>query len=167
MLLFLHILDAMFSKFSFPFLLLLSALLLTACATKSDAAMEQNPAKAGITIDARALSGEPAFIDVEQDGTIMQLIARKDDAGNVRLAFNTCQSCGGSPYAWFEDLGDGTLQCQNCKQIFPLDTVGTEGAQGCNPVTITDYTVDGDTVTVPEAVLQANVKRFSNWKKLD
>ena len=101
------------------------------------------------------------------DGTAMQLIARKDDAGNVRLAFNTCQSCGGSPYAWFEDLGDGTLQCQNCGLIFQLDTVGAEAAQGCNPVTITDYTVDGDTVTVSDAVLKANVERFANWKKFD
>ena len=97
----------------------------------------------------------------------MQLIARKDDAGHVRLAFNTCQSCGGSPYAWFEDLGDGNLQCQNCGLTFPLDTVGTEKATGCNPVTITDFTVEGDTVTVPEALLKANVARFANWKKFD
>ena len=26
---------------------------------------------------------------------------------------------------------------------------------------------DDDTVTVPEAVLKANVERFVNWKKLD
>ena len=157
----------MLRRFSLPFVLLLSALLLTACTAKSDAATEQNPAATGITIDTRALSGEPAFIDVKQDGTAMQLIARKDDAGNVRLAFNTCQSCSGSPYAWFENLGDGTLQCQNCGLTFPLDTVGVEAAQGCNPVTITDYTVDGDTVTVSDAVLKANVERFANWKKFD
>lgn len=157
----------MLRKCVLPFLLIYSALMLSACTAKSDAAMGQNPTAAGLTIDAGALTGEPTFIDVEQDGTAMQLIARKDDAGNVRLAFNTCQSCGGSPYAWFEDLGDGTLQCQNCGLIFSLDTVGIEAAQGCNPVTITDYTVEGDSVTVPEAVLQANVERFSNWKKFD
>ena len=50
-------------------------------------------------------------------------------------------------------------------QIWLIDTVGAEAAQGCDPVTITDHTVDGDTVTVPEAVLQANEKRFSNWKE--
>lgn len=157
----------MLRKYGPPLLLLLSALLLAACAGKPATATERDPAATGLTLDATALSGEPTFIDVERDGTAMQLIARKDDAGNVRLAFNTCQSCGGSPYAWFEDLGDGTLQCQNCGLIFPLDTVGIEAAQGCNPVTITDYTVDGDTVTVTEAVLKANVERFANWKKLD
>ena len=158
--------NAVFRKCALPLLLLLSALLLAACVAKSDTPTEQTPA-AGVTIDAKTLTGEPTFIDVEQDGTAMQLIARKDDAGNVRLAFNTCQSCGGSPYAWFEDLGNGTLQCQNCGLIFPLDTVGAEAAQGCNPVAITDSAVDGDTVTVPEAVLKANVERFANWKKFD
>ena len=38
---------------------------------------------------------------------------------------------------------------------------------GCNPVTITDFTVEGDVVTVPEAVLKANVARFANWKKFE
>lgn len=146
-------------------LLLLSALLLTACSGRADAPVEQ--AAADLTIDVKALTGDVTFIDWEQDGTAMQLIARKDDSGAVRLAFNTCQSCGGSPYAWFEDLGDGTLQCQNCGLTFPLDSVGTEKAMGCNPVTITDFTVEGDTVTVPEAVLKANVERFSNWKKFE
>ena len=146
-------------------LLLLSALLLTACSGRADAPVEQ--AAADLTIDVKALTGDVTFIDWEQDGTAMQLIARLDDAGQVRLAFNTCQSCGGSPYAWFEDLGDGTMQCQNCGLVFPLDSVGTEKAMGCNPVTITDFTVDGDTVTVPEAVLKANVQRFANWKKFD
>ena len=124
-------------------------------------------AEGDFTFDASGLTGAPTFIDLEVDGTAMQLIARKDDAGAVRLAFNTCQSCAGSPYAWFEDLGDGTMQCQNCGLTFPLDTVGTERAMGCNPVTISDFTVDGDSVTVPEAVLKDNVARFANWKKID
>ena len=157
----------MFRKYGLLTLLLLSALLLAACGSKQDATPEQTAQTVGLTIDAKALTGEPTFIDVEQDGTAMQLIARKDDSGAVRLAFNTCQSCGGSPYAWFENLGDGNLQCQNCSLTFPLDTVGTTVAAGCNPVTIADYSVEGDTVTVPEALLKANVKRFANWKKFD
>ena len=157
----------MIRRYGLLMLLLLSALVLTACAGKADATPEAAEAAAGLTIDAATLTGEPTFIDWEQDGTAMQLIARKDDAGQVRLAFNTCQSCGGSPYAWFEDLGDGNLQCQNCGLTFPLDTVGTEKAQGCNPVTIADFTVEGDTVTVPEALLKANAERFANWKHFD
>ena len=146
-------------------LLLLSALLLTACSGRAEAPAEQ--AAADLTIDIKALTGDVTFIDWGQDGTAMQLIARLDDSGAVRLAFNTCQSCGGSPYAWFEDLGDGTLQCQNCGLIFPLDSVGTEKAMGCNPVSITEFTVEADAVTVPEAVLKANAARFANWKKFE
>lgn len=157
----------MFRRYGILTLLLLSALLLTACGSRADTATEAAASGAGLVIDAKALTGDATFIDVEQDGTAMQIIARRDEGGQVRLAFNTCQSCGGSPYAWFEDLGDGTLQCQNCGLTFPLDTVGTEKAQGCNPVTITDFTVEGDSVTVPERLLKANVKRFANWKKFD
>ena len=157
----------MLRRDGFLMLLLLTALLLAACSGEADAPVEQATAVAGLTIDAKTLTGDVTFIDWDQDGTAMQLIARLDDAGQVRLAFNTCQSCGGSPYAWFEDLGDGTLQCQNCGLTFPLDSVGTEKAMGCNPVTITDFTVEGDAVTVPEAVLKANVQRFANWKKFE
>ena len=157
----------MYRRYGLLILLFMSALLLAACGSRADSKTEQTASAAGLTIDAKVLTGEPTFIDVEQDGTAMQLIARKDDSGAVRLAFNTCQSCGGSPYAWFEDLGDGNLQCQNCGLTFPLDTVGTTKAAGCNPVTITGYTVEGDTVTVPEALLKTNVERFANWKKFD
>ena len=145
-------------------LLLAAAVVLAACA--SGAEPTEVPA-AGLTIDAAALSESPAFIDWDEGGTAMQIIARRDAGGAVRLAFNTCQSCGGSPYAWFEDLGDGTLQCQNCGLLFPLDAVGVEKATGCNPVTFSDFTVEGDVVTVPAALLAENAARFANWKKFE
>ena len=149
--------------------LLLAALIPTGCAAKG----EEKPveeAKAEIstlTFSVKDLTGEPTFLDWTQDGTAMQLIARKDETGEVRLAFNTCQSCGGSPYAWFEYLGSNTLQCQNCGLLFALDTVGITGAAGCNPVTITGFAVNGDTVTVPQSILAENVHRFTNWKKIE
>lgn len=130
-------------------------------------AAQGTPSGGGLRIEADSLSTAPVFIDVEQDGTAMQVIALKDGEGKVRLAFNTCQSCGGSPYAWFEDLGDGRLQCQNCHQTFPLETVGTAGSVGCSPVPIIEFTEEGSVVTVPEAVLKENTGRFENWKKFD
>ena len=172
----------MLSRNSLWILLLLSVLLLAACGGKTEPVTETTPEPVseaataetdqtvvsdGLTIDADTLTGEPTFIDLEQDGIAMQIIARRDDAGQVRLAFNTCQACGGSPYAWFENLGDGRLQCQNCKQTFPLDSVGAVDTLGCNPVTITEFTVEGSTVTVPGSLLKANEERFSNWKKFD
>ena len=150
------------------FLLLMTAALAGGSAAAEGTADAGNPGTApGLAFSAAALTGEPSFVDWEQEGTAMQLIARKDDTGAVRLAFNTCQSCGGSPYAWFEYLGNGTLQCQNCGLVFPLDSVGTTRAAGCNPVTVTEFSVDGDTVTVPQSVLAENAKRFANWKKFE
>lgn len=145
-------------------LLLAAALVLVGCSANS----EKNGANdsAALTFSSAELTQEPTFVDWTQNGTAMQLIARKDEAGTVRLAFNTCQSCGGSPYAWFEYIGDNTLQCQNCGLKFPLDTVGTTKAAGCNPVTIMDFSTDGDTVTVPQKVLAENAERFTNWKKI-
>ena len=150
-------------------LLLLAVFMFEGCSANSEKPLDtgMDETNAVLTFSAAELSLEPAFVDWEQDGVPMQMIARKDETGEVRIAFNTCQSCGGSPYAWFEYLGNGILQCQNCGQVFPLDTVGTTGAAGCNPVTITDFSVDGDTVTVPENVLADNVFRFTNWKKIN
>lgn len=152
----------------FVFLLLVAVLTLAGFTAQSEkeAGPETSAKSEMLSFSTADLTGEPTFVDWVQDGIAMQLIARKDDTGAVRLAFNTCQSCGGSPYAWFEYLGSNTLQCQNCGLTFPLDSVGTARAAGCNPVTITEFTVDGDTVTVPQSVLAENAQKFVNWKKV-
>lgn len=157
------------TKWGILLFLLLAVWMLAGCAagTENTPGVPGGETESALAFSASALTREPTFVDWIQDGTAMQLIARKDETGAVRLAFNTCQSCGGSPYAWFEYLGNNTLQCQNCGLTFPLDTVGTTRAAGCNPVTITEFTVDGDTVTVPQSVLADNVQRFTNWKKIE
>ena len=145
--------------------ILVLIVVLSACGSKSEAS-EAKPETADLTFDISALTGEPTFIDAESDGIAMQLIALKAE-DEVRLAFNTCQACQGSPWAWFEYLGDGMLQCQNCRQTFGLEVVGTEDAIGCCPITITDFSVEGDVVTVPGSVLSDNAFRFKNWKQVD
>lgn len=121
----------------------------------------------GMTMECSALSEEPTFWDFEVDGTAMQLIAIRDTDDTVRLAFNTCQSCNGSPYAYFEYIGDGTLQCQNCGLTFSTDTVGVTNSKGCNPVSVSNFDVKDDMVTIPGSVLSKGVKLFSNWKVFD
>ena len=118
-----------------------------------------------LAIDTSALTNEPSFIDWIQNDTPMQLIAMKGADGGVRLAFNTCQSCKGSPWAWFEYLGDGVLQCQNCMQLFPIEIVGTEEAMGCSPISILEFTEADGTVVIPEAVLVEAEPWFKNWKR--
>ena len=45
----------------------------------------------GLTIPLSGLTEEPLFVDWNQDGTAMQLIALVGAAGASQLAFNTCQ----------------------------------------------------------------------------
>lgn len=129
-------------------------------------ASAETPEAAELTIHVADLKDEPAFIDWIQDDIPMQLIALKDSDGRARLAFNTCQTCNGSPWAWFEYLGNGELECQNCRQRVSSGTVGTEDARGCVPIPVIGFTENDDgTVTVPEQALVEAVRFFTNWRK--
>ena len=126
----------------------------------------ETPETAKLTINVDELTDEPVFIDWIQDDIPMQLIVLKDHDGRARLAFNTCQTCNGSPWAWFEYLGNGELECQNCRQRVSSGMVGEEQARGCVPIPIIGFTEnDNGTVTVPEQVLAEAVRFFTNWRK--
>ena len=121
---------------AFALLMLALALALSGCGGNSTEAApapaeEETAAADGLAIQTASLTAEPSFIDWEQDGIAMQLLALKNSGGEVQLAYNTCQSCAGSPYAYFE-YANGVLTCQNCGNRFGLDSVGRV-AGGCNP----------------------------------
>ncbi|MBR1686845.1 MAG: DUF2318 domain-containing protein [Clostridia bacterium] len=148
-------------------LLLLSLAVLAGCSATSESnTTSKAPAEDTLTIDAQTLTEVPSFVDWTQDGTVMQLLAMKDAEGQVKVAFNTCQNCNGSPYAWFENVNDTIMQCQNCGLTFPVSTIGTARAAGCNPIPVTDFTVSGDTVTVSSQALKNATSLFTNWKKV-
>lgn len=130
----------------------------------TDALAEEAIAQAadGLVIPLADLSTQPLFIDWNQDGTAMQLIALIDDAGAPQLAFNTCQVCAGSPYAYFE-YQNGVLVCQNCGNRFALSSVGKVSG-GCNPKPVAGYENDGAQLIVPEEVLAQAAPSFKNWK---
>ena len=134
-------------------------LALGACGAKAPAATE---AANGLAIPLANLSTQPLFIDWNQDGTAMQLIALIDDAGAPQLAYNTCQVCAGSPYAYFE-YQNGVLVCQNCGNRFALSSVGKVSG-GCNPKPVAGYENDGAQLIVPEEVLAQAAPSFKNWK---
>ena len=137
----------------------------TAAATEVPAATEapaEQTASAGLTIDIGALSAEPEFIDWDQDGTAIQIIALKDSSGAVQLAYNTCQVCAGSPYAYFK-YSDGVLMCMNCGNRFSLASVG-KASGGCNPKPLAEYQVEGDAVVISEETLAQAASAFQNWK---
>lgn len=142
--------------------ILLFAVLLAGCGSVK----QTEAAPSGdLEIAAGALTSEPSLIDWREGETPMQLIALREESGEVRLAFNTCQSCNGSPWAWFEYLGDGSLQCQNCMLTFPLSSVGAEGVQGCSPIRVPAFTERDGKIIVSARVLAEAAPLFQNWKE--
>ena len=52
------------------------------------------------------------LLSYEYKNVTIGLLAVKDSKGNVKVVVNTCQSCDGSPYTYFVQVGDKML-CQN------------------------------------------------------
>ncbi len=122
-------------------------------------------AVAGITINADEIGTEASFYDVDIDGTKVEVFAVAASDKTLRLAMNTCQVCNGSPYAYFEQIGD-VFVCQNCGNQFTTDDVGIESG-GCNPVPITEenFSEENGIITVSQDFLKSNAYRFKNWKQ--
>lgn len=149
------------------FLLAASLVLLTACCADEPAdtaagTVSAAPADA-VSISLAGLSNEISFIDIQSGDTPMQILARIDETGTPRLAWNTCRVCAGSPLAYF-DLDRGYLVCQNCGNSFFPDAVGGSGL-GCYPWSFDDYTVSGDQILIPGEAVSAMAGKFRNWKK--
>lgn len=115
-----------------------------------------------LVVDAGELSEDVSFVDYDSNGTRMQLMLVKDEDGTVRGAFNTCQVCNGSPYAYFVQSGDYVI-CQNCKNSFPLSAIGIENS-GCNPIPM-EFTQDGDSIQIDTDYLDSYASLFITWKK--
>ena len=143
----------------FP-LLFASLLLLSGCAQK-DSASQAEPS-GDLTIALDSISETPSFIDGSIDGQPMQVIAVRDADGTVRLSYNTCQVCQGSPWAYFE-LQNGQLVCQNCGNAFALSAVGKDG-YGCMPLIASAYTLTETSVVIPHDTLVQVKDAFENWK---
>ena len=146
-------------------LLLAAIALLTACASSGKDAADQTASAQvdGLVIRLDELTDEINFVDYMSGDTAMQLIVRKDASGAANLAYNTCQSCSGSPYAYYEVVGS-YLVCRNCGNAFTFDEVGKSGF-GCHPWPLTDYTAEDGVITLPAETLDSMAAKFVNWKK--
>ena len=92
-------------------------------------AMDEN---GHLIIYADKLSSERiSFIWVSDDSRI-ELLTRVGDDGMVKAALGTCQSCNGSPRAYYTQEGD-KLKCNNCGLTFPISVLDNPGG-GCHPI---------------------------------
>ena len=114
-----------------------------------------------ISISKAELSNHPLYVNYDSKGIAVQLIAVKASDNSARVSLNTCQSCNPSPRAFFLEK-NGRLVCQNCGNVFKMDSVGTPSF-GCNPMSI-PYEVSGNSVTVKTSDLDSFAGKFKNWK---
>ena len=131
-------------------------------AEKEETAVYETPVveNGEISIDADTLTSNPMYINYDSNGTNIQLIAVKGSDGTPRLSLNTCQVCNPSPRAYFKEQ-DGRLVCQNCGNVFTIDSVG-ETTGGCNPMYIDYKNTDGK-LTVSVADLDTYADQFTSW----
>ena len=78
-------------------------------------------------------SDQVSFIRIGEDSRI-ELLARIGDDGHIKVALGTCQSCKGSPWAYYTQK-DNLLMCNNCGLTFALSVLDAPGG-GCHPITL-------------------------------
>ena len=148
-------------KLIFP--LMMAALVLSGCGAKKDETTPTTQAANGdMVITLSDIGAEPTFIDGKIGDAPMRVIAIRDADGTVRLSYNTCQVCQGSPWAFFEEQNGG-LVCQNCGNAFSTDAIG-KGGYGCMPLMVPAYTLTDDSVVIAADTLEAVKDAFSGWK---
>lgn len=97
----------------------------------ADAVAEINE-EGNLVIYADRLSSEQvSFIRVSENSRI-ELLSRLGDDGMVKAALGTCQSCNGSPRAYYTQEGS-QLKCNNCGLTFPVSVLDSPGG-GCHPI---------------------------------
>lgn len=141
-------------------LLTASALILSGCSPAPAVSGTQS-----LIIPLETVSETASFYPVTVDGTKMEVLAVLDSSGNVRTAFNTCESCYDSGNGRY--TADGAeIVCGNCGFRFTADEVGIQTRRGgCNPYPITDEnrTVTDTEIEIPYDFLKASKIIFAEW----
>lgn len=116
-----------------------------------------------IVINKKDITNDATYISYNYENVTIGLLAVKDSQENTKVVINTCQSCGGSPYAYFVQVGD-KIQCQNCGSVFSIDELDNLDSDGCNPIGIEDKTEDDDKIIIGTSQLKSLKSKFETWK---
>ena len=119
-----------------------------------------------LTIPLASVTQTASFYPVNVDGAEMEVLAIRTENGEIRTAFNTCQTCYDSGKGYYAAEGE-ELVCQNCGFRFTADRVGAAGDGGCNPwpIPASERIETKDSILIPYAVLADAKEIFSNWSK--
>lgn len=135
---------------------------------------EGEETKADLTAEAAVIAGQTAgafLISIDSlrsdqvsfirpaSGIKIELLARLGDDGKVKAALGTCQSCNGSPLAYYKQVGE-LLRCNNCGQTFPLSVLDTPGG-GCHPIMI-----DASVITETDSGLLVDMELLGQYEPL-
>ena len=116
-----------------------------------------------IVINEKDIDIFATYIDYEYEGVIIGLLAVRNSEGKVIVVVNTCQSCGGSPYAYFVQVND-KVQCQNCGNLFAIDDLDNLVPDGCNPIGIENRIDKDGKIIIETKQLNLLKDKFANWK---
>lgn len=107
------------------------------------------------------ITEEATFISYEVDGVTIGFIAVRGTDGKVRVAFNTCHSCGPAPNAYFIQEGEYFI-CQNCKNKIHVDKI-SEDVDDCSPRVIEEMTEEEGIITISKEYADTFKDDFENW----
>ena len=123
-------------------------------------------AQGNLVIDTAGITSQASFVNyaVANGGTVIQLIVVRASNGEIRTAFNTCQSCYTSGRGYYK-LDGNVLVCQNCGYHYVADQVEVK-AGGCNPWPIfpENKTVTEDSIQISYDFLKESSSIFANWR---
>ena len=116
-----------------------------------------------VVINEEDITEEATYITYEYEGVSIGLLAVRNSERKVIVVVNTCQACGGSPYAYFVQVGN-RIQCQNCGNYFEIDDLDNLSPDGCNPIAIDDRTDQDGEIIIGTEQLKNLKNKFENWK---
>lgn len=119
--------------------------------------------KGDIVIKKKDVTDEVRYYNYEYDGIQISILAVRDSRNKVQVVMNTCQSCGGSPKAYFVQIGK-RIRCQNCRSFFDIDKLDELEEDGCNPLAIEDKVDEGEKITISHQELEKYKDKFDNWQ---
>lgn len=112
---------------------------------------------ADVTIPVAELAdGQAKYYSYDAGGVEVKYFVMKSADGEYRAAFDACDVCYANKKGYTQQ-GD-VMVCNNCGQQFDSTQIN-EQRGGCNPSPI-ERTVDGQTLVLKTADLQAGVKYF-------